>query len=139
MMRDGDTVAMRTVPLAGVLSQGSPIDESVLPEEATVPADQIDADDFVLRVEGTALRGLGIEPADLLIIEPRPDGHAATGELVLAKVGERAFLGRWWTKQGRRALMDAEIRPTTESKELRVVGTVTAIVRWGTGGGRRRH
>jgi SOS-response transcriptional repressor LexA len=120
---------MATVPLAGILMQGAAIELSSLPEAADVPADQIDAHEYVLRVKGPSLRAFGIEPADLLIIEPRPDGHAATGELVLAQLGERALLGRWWTKLHRRVLMDAAIQPITDDADLRVIGAVTVIVR----------
>jgi len=138
-MRDPRDLPVATVALTGVLSQGMSIDESSLPEAADVPADQIDAHEYVLRVKGTSLRAFGIEPADLLIIEPRPDGRAATGELVLAQLGERVFLGRWWTKQGRRALMDAAIQPITEDADLRVIGAITVIVRHDTQAGRRRQ
>jgi SOS-response transcriptional repressor LexA len=138
-MRDSRDRPLATVALTGVLSQGVPIDESSLPEAADVPADQIDVHEYVLRVKGTSLRAFGIEPADLLIIEPRSDGRAATGELVLAQLGERVFLGRWWMKQGRRALMDATIQPMTEDADLRVIGAVTVIVRHDIQGGRRRQ
>jgi len=138
-MRDPRDLPMVTVSITGVLSQGAPFDTSTLPEGADVPADQIDAHEYVLRVKGTSLRTFGIEPADLLIIEPRPDGRAATGELVLAQLGERVLLGRWWMKQGRRVLMDAAIQPITEDAGLRVIGTVTVIVRHDTNGRRRRQ
>ncbi|MFP5245488.1 MAG: LexA family protein [Thermoanaerobaculia bacterium] len=138
-MRDPRDLPMVTVSITGVLSQGAPFDKSTLPEGADVPADQIDAHEYVLRVKGTSLRTFGIEPADLLIIEPRPDRRAATGELVLAQLGERVFLGRWWMKQGRRVLMDAGIQPITEDAGLRVIGAVTVIVRHDTPGGRRRQ
>lgn len=138
-MRDPHDLRLATVALRGVLSQGMPIDESGLPEAANVPADQIDAHEYVLRVKGTSLRAFGIEPADLLIIEPRPDGRAATGELVLGQLGARVFLGRWWMKRGRRALMDAAIQPITEDADLRVIGAVTVIVRHDPQAGRRRQ
>jgi SOS-response transcriptional repressor LexA len=137
-MQAPNAVPMTIVPLAGVLSQGVPIDESSAPETAEVPANQIDEHDFVLRVKGTSLRAFGIEPADLLIVESRPDGYAATGELVLAKLGDLMFLGRWWTKHGRRALMDASILPIRESNDLLVIGAVTVIVRHDTPDGRHR-
>jgi SOS-response transcriptional repressor LexA len=136
-VRAPDDVPMATVPLAGILTQGAAIDVSSLPETADVPAEQIDAHEYVLRVKGPGLRAFGIEPADLLIIEPRPEGDAATGELVLAQVGERVLLGRWWTKQRRRVLMDAAIQPITEAADLRVIGAVTVIVRHDSSGRQR--
>lgn len=136
-MRDPRDLPMATVPLSGVLSQGAPIEKPNLPETVRVPADQIDPCEYVLRVKGTKLRAFGIEAADLLIVEPRPDGRAATGELVLAQIDERAFVGRWWMKQGRRELMDAAMQPITADTRLRVVGAVTVIVRHDTPRGRR--
>ncbi|HEX8254633.1 MAG TPA: hypothetical protein VF846_15930 [Thermoanaerobaculia bacterium] len=130
---------MATVPLAGVLTQGAAIDVSSLPETADVPAEQIDAHEYVLRVKGPSLCAFGIEPADLLIIEPRPDGRAATGELVLAELGERVLLGRWWTKQRRRVLLDAALQPITDDADLRVIGAVTVIVRHDAHAARRRR
>lgn len=138
-MRASGDVPMATVPLAGNLTQGAAIDVSRLPEAADVPAEQIDAHEYVLRVKGPSLRAFGIEPADLLIIEPRPDGRAATGELVLAQLGERVLLGRWWTKQRRRVLMDAAIQPITDDADLRVIGAVTVIVRHDAHAARRRR
>lgn len=138
-MRDPRDLPMVTVSITGVLSHCAPLDKSKLPEGADVPADQIDAHEYVLRVKGTSLRTFGIEPADLLIIEPRSEGRASTGELVLAELGARVFLGRWWTKQGRRVLMDAAIQPITEDAGLRVIGAVTVIVRHDTPGRRRRQ
>ena len=138
-MRTPDDVPMAAVPLAGVLTQSAAIDVSSLPETADVPAEQIDPHEYVLRVKGPSLRAFGIEPADLLIIEPRPDGRAATGELVLAEVGERVLLGRWWTKQRRRVLMNDAMQPITEDASLRVIGAVTVIVRHDAHAARRRR
>lgn len=131
MSTGDDEVPMTTVRLAGILSQGTPIDVPAL-EEVSVPASMIDAPDFVLRVEGTGLRGFGIEANDLLIIEPRTLDQACTGELVLATLNEHTFVGRWWTKHGRRALMDASIQPIAETKHLQVIGVVTVLIRTST-------
>jgi len=138
-MRDLRDLPVATVPLTGVLSQGAPFDKSTLPETADIPADQIDTHEYVLRVKGTSLRTFGIEPADLLVIEPRPNGRASTGELVLAQLERRVFLGRWWTKQRRRALMDAAMKPITEAADLRVIAAVTVIVRHHTHAKRSRR
>ena len=70
------------------------------------------------------LPSLGIECGDLLIVEPRK--KAATGELVLARGGENAFIGRWWAKHGLRELQ--ETGQNIEG-ELRIAGAVTVIVR----------
>jgi SOS-response transcriptional repressor LexA len=94
-----------------------------------VPREKLDADDLVYRVAGTDLRGHGIERSDLLIVEPRPDGNAATGELVVVMLDRRAFVGRWWTKHGRRVLLDHALQPIAEGCDLRVIGAITVVIR----------
>lgn len=70
---------------------------------------------------------LALAMGDLLIVEPRE--HASTGELVLATVQERAFLGRWWTKHGTRKLLDSACEVIADTPELLVIGAVTLIAR----------
>ena len=120
-----------TVGLAGAIVQGAAIDTSVAGALVAVPREKVDADDLVFRVAHSDLREFGIERGDLLIVEPRPDGRAATAELVLVTLHERAFIGRWWTKRSRRALLDHALAPITEDHDLRVIGAVTVIVREG--------
>jgi len=126
-MTGGDEMA--TARLAGAVTQGAPIDTSVTGDFVAVPREKLDADDLVFRVARSDLREFGIERGDLLIVEPRPDGNAATAELVLVTLHERAFVGRWWTKRRRRALLDHALAPIAEDHELRVIGAVTVIVR----------
>jgi SOS-response transcriptional repressor LexA len=123
----GDDQVM--VRLAGDIVHGAPIDARASGARVSVPQEKLDADDIVYRVAGTDLRGHGIERGDLLIVEPRPDGNAATGELVVVTLEGRTFVGRWWTKHGRRALLDHALQPITEGRELRVLGAVTVVVR----------
>src|SRR5260221_7010025 len=120
---------MTTTRLGGAIVQGAPIDTSVTGAFVAVPREKLDADDLVFRVARSELREFGIERDDLLIVEPRPDGNAATAELVLVTLRERAFVGRWWTKRGRRALLDHALAPIAEGQDLRVVGAVTVVVR----------
>ena len=128
---------MMTVRLAGAVSHGAVIDTSVAGALVSVPRGKVDADDLVFRVARGDLQELGIEHGDLLIVEPRPDGNAATAELVLAFLHERTLVGRWWTKQGRRALLDHALQPIAEGEELRVLGAITVVLREGLGQSRR--
>lgn len=91
--------------------------------EASLPSQLLEVDELVFRYRGS-LPSLGIECGDLLIVEPRK--RAATGEVVLARCGPNAFIGRWWAKHGLR-----ELHETGESIEgdLRIAGAVTVIVR----------
>ncbi len=103
------------------IAQGAPIRENA--GEAYLPSHLLEVDEVVFRYRGS-LPSLGIECGDLLIVEPRK--KAATGELVLARCGQNAFIGRWWAKHGLR-----ELQETGQSieGELRIAGAVTVIVR----------
>lgn len=120
---------MITVRLAGAIVQGAAIDTSAAGAFVAVPREKLDAADLVFRVARSDLREFGIERGDLLIVEPRMDGNAATAELVLVTLRERTYLGRWWTKRGRRALLDHALVPIVEDDDLRVIGAVTVVVR----------
>jgi hypothetical protein len=97
-------------------------------EQVTIPADKIEPSDIVFRL-GDDVSDLGLAARDLLVIEPRAKGRAATGELVIASLHERTFIGRWWAKHGRRALLDDEFRTIVEVPELLVLGAVTLVAR----------
>jgi hypothetical protein len=120
---------MVTIVLAGGLSQGAEIDASFAGEQVSIPADKIDEGDVVFRVAAPNLRGFGIELDDLLVVETRPSGHAATAELVLVTIETKAFIGRWWTKQGRRKLLDDVLSLITDDERLQVIGAITVVMR----------
>jgi len=120
---------MVMIVLAGGVSQGAEIDLSFACEQVTLPADKIDSGDVVFRVAAANLRGFGIERDDILVVETRPEGHAATGELVLVTIETKAFIGRWWTKHGRRELLDEVLSQITDDPRLRLIGAVTVVIR----------
>ncbi len=103
------------------IEPGAPIRENA--GAAYLPTHLLEVDELVFRYHGS-LPSFGIESGDLLIVEPRK--MAATGELVLARCGPNAFIGRWWAKHGLR-----ELQETGQSieGEIRIAGAVTAIVR----------
>jgi SOS-response transcriptional repressor LexA len=103
------------------IAQGAPIRENA--GEAHIPSHLLEVDELVYRYR-SSIPSLGIECGDLLIVEPRK--KAATGEVVLARCGEKAFIGRWWAKHGLR-----ELHETGQNIEgdLRIGGAVTVIVR----------
>ena len=113
-----------SVRVTGVVAQGNAIGPSK--ETVTIPADRIETGEVVFRVAGDFL---GLADRDLLIVEPRPDGNAATGEFVIATLHERAYLGRWWAKHGDRMVLDNDFRAVVQAPELQVLGAVTLIVR----------
>jgi SOS-response transcriptional repressor LexA len=82
----------------------------------------------VFRVTGD-LPEIGLADRDLLIVEPRAKGDAATGEFVIATLGNDAFIGRYWKKHGARLLLDGAFHIIAQGAALRVLGAVTLILR----------
>jgi len=119
------------VKISGVIRQGEPIDESK-PESIALPGNLVDKDEIVFRASGSALRDQGIEDGDLLIVELRQRGRAATGELVIGRIGRNVFVGRWWQKHGKKALMSnglAEVTVGRSPRALKVLAVINQIVR----------
>ena len=83
----------------------------------------------VLYVLGHDLPKMDLSGGDVLITEPRLTGQAATGELVIASVGDRTFIGRYWKKHGPVSIRDADASVVTAEEGISVRGAVTAVVR----------
>jgi transcriptional regulator with XRE-family HTH domain len=135
--RDGSAIAdskgEARVPVAGEIRQGEAVvelsGESVaLPSSLTAPGEK------VFRARGDKLRPMGIEDGDLLIVELRPTGRAASGELVIVKTGELLYVGHWWQKGGSKAIMtdglsEVTTGGSTSKSALKVMAAINAIVR----------
>ena len=115
-----------TIQATGILTQGTPLIETS--ERTTIPADKINPGELVFRIAGD-LSQVGLADRDLLIVEPRTNGSAATGEFVIATLGHDAFIGRYWKKHGARSLLDDAFNVIAQSPALRVLGAVTLILR----------
>ena len=118
------TIVMR---LAGAIAHGAPLDYAAAREPVEVPAEKVEATEAIYRVASLP-RGLGLRRGDFLVVEPR-ENHAATAELVVAVLTDRVFVGRWWGKHGRRAVMDEDFTPFIEDAAVRVLGVVTVVMR----------
>jgi SOS-response transcriptional repressor LexA len=97
-------------------------------ERTIIPADKISLGELVFRVAGD-MPDVGLADCDLLIVEPRASGDAATGEFVIATVGHDAFIGRYWKKHGARSLLDDAFHIIAQGPAIRVLGAVTLILR----------
>jgi len=97
-------------------------------EHVTLPAEQIERGDIVLRLADD-IWTLDLLAGDLLIVARRATGRAATGEFVVATLHDLTFVGRWWGKHGARALVDDEFHIIVNAPEMRVFGAVTLIAR----------
>src|SRR5438067_8664032 len=134
--RRGSAVADNDINVAQVaisadLKQGQPIRELAEAETVAIPSPLIDKGEIIFSARGDELRDVGIEDGDLLVIELRTKGRAATGELVLGKVGEDVYIGRWWQKHGEKRLMtDSRAEIAVASKRgFKVVAVVNQIIR----------
>lgn len=119
------------VEVAGEIRHGEPIDETKK-EKVYVPKSLVEQGEIVFRARGDALHDQGISDGDLLIVELRPRGRAATGELVIGRIGTQVFVGRWWQKHGRKALMSnglSEVTVGRNARSLKVVAVINQIVR----------
>ena len=97
-------------------------------ECVVVPADKIGPGELVFRVAGD-MPDVGLAYRDFLIVEPRANGGAATGEFVIATLDQNAFVGRYWKKHGARSLLDGAFHVIVQGPTVRVLGAVTLILR----------
>lgn len=126
-----DKASWLEVKTSGELQQGKPIDESKR-ETVHIPKSLMDENEIVFRARGENLADQGIEDGDLLVVQLRQRGRAATGELVIGKIGDNCYVGRWWEKHGRKALMSdglAEVTVGKSKRVLKVVAVINAILR----------
>ena len=116
------------VKTAGEIRQGEVVNEKKI-ETVLVPAALIEKGEIVFRVRGNKFDDLYIEDGDLLVVQLRPKGRAATGELAVGKVGQSVYVGRWWQKHGRKALLSDGLAEITAAKTLKVVAVINAVIR----------
>lgn len=137
--RPGSGDAIRDAPewveieTSGEIRHGQPIDEK-LKEAVALPKAIVEQGEIVFRARGGDMRDQGIEDGDLLVVELRPRGRAATGELVIGKVGRQVYVGRWWSKHGQKALMSnglSEVTVGRSARSLKVMAAINQIVRMG--------
>jgi HTH-type transcriptional regulator/antitoxin HipB len=119
------------VETAGEIRHGEPILED-RKETVHVPRNVVESGEIVFRARGDAMRDQGIDDGDLLVVELRPRGRAATGELVIGRIGKGVYVGRWWQKHGQKALMSnglSEVTVGRSGRSLRVVAAINSILR----------
>lgn len=119
------------VEVAAEIRHGDTIDET-RKERVAVPKSLVDEGEVVFRARGDAMYDHGIADGDLLVVELRPRGRAANGELVIGRIGNHVYVGRWWHKHGRKALMSngmAEVTVGRSARSLKVVAAINQIIR----------
>lgn len=119
------------VDVAGEIRHGYPIDETKK-EKVAIPKNLVEEGEIVFRARGDSMFDQGISDGDLLVVELRPRGKAANGELVIGRIGKQVFVGRWWQKHGMKALMShgmSEVTVGRSARSLKVVAAINQIVR----------
>ncbi|HYI13251.1 MAG TPA: hypothetical protein VEK57_29665 [Thermoanaerobaculia bacterium] len=114
--------------IRGTFTQGHAFD-FIEGEPVQLPSELVEGHELVLRVVRKGVAGWHVRTGDLLTVELRPGGKAATGELVLVRLGETAWLGRWWNKGGRRALLDVRMQTVVEGPHVKIFGVVILVTR----------
>ncbi|MCU1347137.1 MAG: LexA repressor [Acidobacteria bacterium] len=119
------------VRTSGDLRHGTPVDEAKK-EPIVVPASLVEDGELLFRVRGDDLRDHNIEDGDLLVVQLRTSGKAATGELAIGRIGDKVYVGRWWQKHGQKALMTDNLSEVTigpSKRSLKVMAVVNQIIR----------
>jgi len=124
-----DKQPIEQVAVAAEVRQGGVPKELNGDDLVILPSPMVDKGEIVFRARGRNMREVGIEDGDLLVIELRPRGRAATGELVIGRVGEEVYVGRWWQKHGRKSLMTDTRAEIAVSGNLKIVAAINQIIR----------
>ena len=121
-----------SVPLAGNISAGRPIEAVRDGEQVAIPRELArHPKTFALRVRGHSMRDEQIHDGDLVVLEERD--HASDGDVVVALIdGRDATLKTFKKERGRIRLQPANpavapiyVRPA----DLRIQGVVTGLIR----------
>ena len=115
---------LTVMPVAGVFRQGSPLIPAE--EQVELPSECVTEDELVYRIDDFSLQDFGVDAGDLVIAEFR--SRAQTGELVLVRLGEQMFIGRWWTKHGKRDVTGPDGQ-TVIARGAEVLAVINLIVR----------
>ncbi len=118
------------LPLVGQVAAGSPIlAEENIEEYVEVPGAAGGADgEYVLRIRGESMTGVGILEGDLVVV--RPQETARDGEIVVALVGEEATVKRFFQEDDHVRLQPENVAmQPIRSKDVRVLGRVVGLLR----------
>ena len=122
---------LRTVPLLGTVTAGTPILATENYEGYyALPADEFKGDGiFMLRVQGDSMIGAGILDGDYVIAERTPT--AENGEIVVGMIDDEATVKRFYRENGTLRLQpeNPDYEPII-SDEITILGKVIAVIRY---------
>jgi repressor LexA len=122
------------LPYLGRIAAGRPIEAVVGTETIPVPPQlrgEGPLDHYVVRVTGDSMIGEGIHDGDWVVVERRE--RAATGEMVVALIGDEVTLKRFYPESGDRVRLQPA-NPAMEplvvaANDLSVQGIVVGLMR----------
>lgn len=121
-----------TLPLAGIVAAGKPIEAVENPDTVEVPASMVGpGENFVLKVQGDSMIGDGILDGDLVLV--RKQSLAENGQTVVALINGEATVKRFYQKGKRIELHPANPAMTPilieEEESFRIEGVVVGVIR----------
>jgi len=121
-----------TIPLAGVVAAGSPIEAIERSETLEVPASLLrGGDNFALKVRGESMIDDGIREDDIVIV--RRQAIAENGQTVVAMIDGEATVKRFYKRS-----QHVELRPANEKMQpilvercrgFQILGVVVGLIR----------
>ncbi len=131
---DGNDI-FRKIPIVGRVAAGSPIlaieniEGSIVIDPAFMKKSQ---DCFALKVKGDSMINAGIFENDLVIVTPR--GDAVNGDIIVAMLEDEVTVKTFEKKNEAIRLLPQNDNyipiEIDKSKEFKIVGKVTGVVRW---------
>lgn len=121
-----------SIPMAGLVAAGSPIEPILQSELVEVPPSMLrGGDSFALRIKGESMKDEGILPGDLVVV--RKQGTAKNGQTVVALVNGEATIKTYFKRT-----THIELHPANEtmqpilvrsSDEFHIEGIVIGVIR----------
>lgn len=126
---------MVRVPVYGKIAAGRP----ALLAEDVVDGFELDRklvhapDAFFLRAEGDSMEGMGILDGDLVLVEPTAQDEIQPGEIVAARLGGKATVKRYFSRDGSVVLEPANTSYAPilvhDYEDFSLLGRVTGLFR----------
>jgi repressor LexA len=118
------------LPLIGQVAAGQPVlaEENIEEYISTPTFAGGDVGEYLLRVRGESMTGIGMLDGDLVVV--RPQETATDGEIVVALVGEEATVKRFYQESDHIRLQpENDAMEPIRSRDVRVLGKVVGLMR----------
>jgi repressor LexA len=104
-----------SIPMAGLVAAGSPIEPVPQSELVEVPPSMLrGGNSFALKIKGESMKDEGILPGDLVVV--RKQGMAKSGQTIIALLNGEATIKTYFKRN-----THIELRPANETMQLIIV------------------